>query len=90
MIDSFFFSAINKVTLLGAMTLASRVRVLLRGKSRTKFLGKARFGPPLSYPVGPVPRRGVVFPKITVKVWDMSVSIVNDNNRRYLRNVGRD
>ena len=73
LIDSFFFSAINEVMLLGAMTLAFRGRVLLRCEALPKFLGKARFGP-LSYPVGPVPRRSVVCPKITIKVWEMSVS----------------
>ena len=70
MIDSFFFSAINEVTLLGAMNLASRGRVLPRGEALSNFLGKARFGP-LSYAVRPVPRRGVVCPKIAVKVWEM-------------------
>ena len=53
------------------MTLASSGRVLLHGEALTNFLGKARFGPPLSYAVGPVPRRGVVCTKIAVKVWEM-------------------
>ena len=74
LIDSFFFSAINEVTLLGAMTLASRGRVLPHGEALPNFLGKARFGPSLSYAVGPVRRRDVICPKIAVKVWEMSVS----------------
>ena len=46
LIDSFFFSAINEVTLLWAMIIASKGRVLPRGEALPKFLGKARFGPP--------------------------------------------
>ena len=71
LIHSFFFSAINEVTLLWAMIIASKGRVLPRGEALPKFLGKARFGPPLSYPVVPVPWRGIVCPKIAVKVWEM-------------------
>ena len=52
------------------MPLASR-GVLPRGEALPNFLSKARFGPPLSYAVGPVPRRGVVCAKIAAKVWKM-------------------
>ena len=54
--------------------LKIKIKKKIQLKALPKFLGKARFGPPLSYAVGPVPRRGVVFPKIAVKVWEMSVS----------------
>ena len=53
----FSFQLLTKSRCSGAMTWASRGRVHPCGEALPKFLDKARFGPPLSYAVGPVSRR---------------------------------